>query len=85
MASGDSDTDPTASTLVTRISSVSGMREELHSALAQANLGSGTGGTGGSGTGSEGSSPPASPAFPIANSIGRFARGLYEGAYTQEE
>lgn len=82
MASGDADTDPTASTLVTRISSVSGMKGELHSALAQANL---SGGSNSRSRTTSGSTPPTTPAFPIANSIGRFARGLYEGAYAQEE
>eukprot|EP01006_Ploeotia_vitrea_P033920 TRINITY_DN65658_c6_g1_i1.p1 TRINITY_DN65658_c6_g1~~TRINITY_DN65658_c6_g1_i1.p1 ORF type:complete len:476 (+),score=42.84 TRINITY_DN65658_c6_g1_i1:670-2097(+) len=71
------DEKPSASTFLSRLSG-SSMKEEIHSALFQANLIS----TGGN-IGENERSDSTSANFPIANSIGRFARGLYEGVTTQ--
>jgi hypothetical protein len=67
--SGESNSAPSASTFVASMSPA-GMKEELQSALQQANLTNAM---------PRERTVSGSNAFPIANSIGRFARGLYEG------
>lgn len=71
---GETEATPSASTFLQHMSS-EGMKGEIQSALTQANLINGGNGSGAS----RERTISGSNAFPIANSIGRFARGLYEG------
>lgn len=67
--SGDPNAAPSASTFVQQMSPA-GMKDEIATALQHANLSSAA---------PRERTISGSNAFPIANSIGRFARGLYEG------